>query len=131
MKIVNLVTFFFNIIKYKFSYFEIKYCANISHNKETELSGTISNKKRVFIYGFGPYGAEFFLKFFDKYIITGICDINYEKMDDYICNPNEIFHIKFDYIIITVMDNINRNNVIDFLKKNGVSENKILYLNYK
>lgn len=128
MKKNNLLVFLVNIFKYKFFYFDTKYFGDYDLNSPTTLSQQIKKNKKVIIYGFGPYGEEYFLKFFDLYRIIGIYDRNFEQMDKYIESPEVICEKNFDYVIVTVMNKRARNSVVNFLLEKGISENKIVFI---
>lgn len=119
-----------NIIRYKFFYFETIYFAENNKLPQTTISKNIEKGKKLIIYGFGPYGVEYFLKFIKKNQIIGIYDKNFECMDSDINNPEDIDVNSFDYVIVTVMNKELRKTAIEFLTKKGIPDNKFVYVLY-
>lgn len=128
---INIRAIFFNLIKYNIFYFDTKFFGDYSDlNISTYLSKQIENKK-IIIYGFGPYGEEYFVKLFDKNRIMGIYDKNYALMENnYIESPYNISKNDFDYVIVTVMNQRARSSIINFLIEKGVAEKKIVFVEY-
>lgn len=128
----SIICFLVNLFIFRFLFFKTRIFGEYFYdNEEWGLSKLISYKKNIAIYGFGPYGQDFFVRSFNKYIITGIYDINYKTMNCYIKAPDEICIDCFDYIVVTVMEKKTRNSVIDFLHSKGIKDEKIILLNYK
>ncbi|WP_143098620.1 hypothetical protein [Succinivibrio dextrinosolvens] len=94
------------------------------------LSKEIKPNSNIAIYGFGPYGESYFLDLFSKYKITALYDRTYCLNKRIINSPEKINSEKFDYIIVTVMNEKARNGVLDFLNKKNISEEKIICVNY-
>lgn len=132
MSILNQISCFIsNIKKYKKFYFEIKYLSDFSDEiLNTFLSKKIHSGKKVVIYGFGPYGQEYFVKLFYHFYIQDIYDKNFAYIVGPINDPNDICSTDFDYIIVTVMNVDARNSVISFLKNKKIDDDKIVLLNY-
>ncbi|SFS90676.1 hypothetical protein SAMN02910357_02508 [Succinivibrio dextrinosolvens] len=132
MFILNRFTsFIFNLKKYKLFYFEIKYLGGYTEViKNTQLSRNISPGKRIYIYGFGPYGQEYFIKLFSLYKIIDIFDLNFKYIVGPISNPEIINSNSIDYVIVTVMNENAKNNVVNFLLNKGISLEKIIFVNY-
>ena len=132
MFFIRLKNFIFNLTKYNFFYYKTRLFGSYFINNEyTELSQKIDDYKKLLIYGFGPYGEEYFVKLFYKNKIIGICDINYELLNEHIMSPCTIKDISFDYVIVTVMDEKARKVVINNLLGMGISYEKIVLINYK
>lgn len=122
-----------NIIKFNLFYLE---CL-LLNNKYNLIKDTYyyslkpKSNAKIAIYGFGPYGEKCFLELFPQNTITNVYDIKFCKIYNKIKHPNDIHLDNFDYIVITVMNNIAREQIINFLEKKGIATDKILYLNYK
>lgn len=128
---INILTFLSNLIKYKFFYFDTKYFGiYIDSNVPTSLSEQIGRNKKIVIYGFGPYGEEYFVNLFDKHRILGVYDRNYELLGKYVESPESITRISFDYVIVTVMNERARKSVVNYLLEKGISENRIVFVEY-
>lgn len=120
-----------NLIQYKFYYFKVKFFGEyFVNNERTILSKQIEKNKNVIIYGFGPYGEEYFIYSFTRFRIKGLYDKNYKKMDIRIENPDLITNRSFDYIIVTVMEKKARESVVSFLLDKNIQKDKMIFVNY-
>ena len=127
----NLLSFLFNLIKYKLFYFDTKYFGDYSEsNVPTSLSEEIGSRKKIVIYGFGPYGEEYFVKLFDKYRILGVYDRNYDQLGKCVEPPDLITRNSFDYVIVTVMNERVRKSIVNFLLEKGITKNRIVFVEY-
>lgn len=120
-----------NFFNYFSLYVSSKDVNNKNYLKKYELSRDIPVNSRVSIYGFGPYGRAVLcdLFFFSK--IIGIFDKQHCKNLKKILSPDEVTKYKFDFIIITVMNESSRLSVVNFLSKNNISSDKFVFVNYK
>ena len=125
MKLFSLIY----CLEFKCLYYVVKFFYDESL-KNTKLSTGIEPGKKVAIYGFGPYGEQTFIKYYYVYKIVSIFDIKYKTLPNCIKSPEKIVKFDFDYIIVTVMDEIIRREVINFLLSKGIPEEKIVHLIY-
>lgn len=132
MNILKKISIFVsNLKKYKLFYFEIKYLSDFcDDNQCTVLSKKIDFGKKIVIYGFGPYGQEYFVKLFSSFNIIDIYDKNFAYMEGKISDPEEMSSIEFDYVIVSVMNIEARKSVISFLKNKKIDDDKIVFINY-
>lgn len=131
MNKLSFSSFFFNIVKYKKFYFEIKYLGEYAKNDKTVLSKPLEFNKKILIYGFGPYGEELFVKLFCKCVLVGVVDRNYKKMERYISDPSLVDHYSFDYVVVTAMNSKARKEIFDYLHlQHKIPEEKIVLLDY-
>ncbi|SFS90658.1 hypothetical protein SAMN02910357_02506 [Succinivibrio dextrinosolvens] len=128
-----ICSFFYNLFKYRFFFIETKLLVTFcDQNAKTFLSNNIDKNKKIVIYGFGPYGEEYFVNFFCDYRIIGVYDADYAEFNSrFIFNPEIINRASFDYVVITVMNPETRKSIVNFLLKKGISKEKIVYINYK
>ena len=128
----RLFIFFKNLIKYKTLYFETKYFSDFyTKTDSTILSKDIEKNKTISIYGFGPYGEECFVDLFYIAKITAIFDKNYRAYNNRnIEDPEFITSKQFDYIIVTVMNEGARREVLNYLKSKKIPDEKIISVNY-
>ena len=120
--------FISNLKKYKLFFFQVKYFGYTDANITTCFSRDIPIGKKIIIYGFGPYGQEYFINCFSKYKIIDLYDLKYKKINKKIKNPNKINFKSFDYVIVTVMNINARKSVLHFLKYKQVSEEQIILI---
>ena len=123
-KIKNFVTNFF---KYNKLYIEALSAEN--NCKAYELSDNVVGKEIV-IYGFGEYGVDFFRNSIHSVKVNAIYDKAYKYMNKYVESPDNIIDQRFDYVVITVMDNKLRKSVVNFLLEKNVPKEKFVFVNY-
>ena len=122
-----------NFIKYNFFYLETKYLSDYNDLiDETLLSRVIPPNSKVAIYGFGPYGKAYFVDIFSDSLISAIFDKNNKSNERLISDPNQIDMnlVSFDYIVVSVMSEKARIDILNFLYQKNISDEKIVLVNY-
>lgn len=123
----NIFICIHNLFKYKriFSLIKSKY-EDVYY--EYKFSKNIPVKSDIVIYGLGPYGAISFVDLYKTNKVVAIVDANIKNYP--IISPNNIIKLKFDYIIITIMNFATRKEVTSFLVSIGVPYSKIVFVQY-
>lgn len=120
-----------NIKKFYYLYIKTKLLGDYYCNDVTRLSQKLERNKKVIIYGFGPYGEEYFIKLFNKCHILGVFDINYKQKGFQVRSPEFISDVMFDYVVITVMDEYAKQSLVDLFLKKGIALDKIIFVEYE
>ncbi len=129
----NFFYFVSNVRKFGFSFCKDVLCCeqlDCIDDNDYFYSSDIIEGKKVAIYGFGPYGKIAFLDFISKNKITAIYDKNFISFHGNVSDPNDIDPNKFDYIILSVMNENAVTKIIDFFYEKKISKNKIIKIEY-
>lgn len=96
--------------------------------------GTISNNKRVVIYGAGVLGEEIHDKFPHHLMLAGWVDRQaayYQSIGKQVLPVEDLPQISFDYLVIAVMNPNTREEIMKDLLEKGIPTNKILKIDEK
>ena len=117
----------YNFLKYRqlFPLIRSKYSEVVF---DYTLSKKIPINTRVVIYGCGPYGAVAFIDLFKTNKIIAIVDKNIKVFP--IITPDKISNLKFDYILVSVMNFEVQKEVECYLERLGVPKSKIVFVLY-
>lgn len=138
-----LFIFLRNFFKYNFFYLCNKFFAEYEDvytiiEKRYEYSKQIKRGSNIIIYGFGPYGVAAFEELFSLCRIRGVFDIKFKDFKDrnnlhkcFVEDPQNINSVKFDYVVISVMNEKARKSVEDYLLGLKIEREKFIYINYK
>jgi len=96
----------------------------------------IDKNMRIVLYGAGKVGITYYRQLKESNYPVDIIwvDRNYENLctpDMNIVDPNVIFEEKFDKIVVSIENKGAACEIIDYLKKRGIQENKIIWKIHK
>lgn len=91
---------------------------------------TVSRGSRIIIYGAGAKGLSLYKALQNKrdYTVVAIADRNTEVFSNeefFVIKPEEIINYEFDYIVITISYPGIRKKIVEYLKNQGIEEDKI------
>lgn len=122
----QIVIFLTNFFKYKKFYLESCIFRDFYNVEISNSLDIIPKGSRVALYAFGTYGESIFVDLFSKVRITDIFDLNYQKFDSIVKDPDKINSNNFDYIIITVLNKKAVQSIKKYLIKKGIQNNQIV-----